>query len=103
MNDLDLDRARRETLRWRILKTLDAGRPLAVSEQIILRTLEDTHHDVTPHGLRRELEYLTERGLVTLEGVTGPVWSARLTRHGIDVVDYTVDCQAGIARPAKWY
>lgn len=103
MNDVDLERAHRETVRWRILKTLDAGRPLPVSETVILRTLEDTHNRVTPHSLRRELDYLATRELIALSGRDGPIWSAQLTRAGIDIVDYTVDCQPGIARPAKWY
>ena len=27
---------------------------------------------------------------------------ADLTRHGVDVAEYTVDCEPGIARPAKY-
>ena len=32
--------------------------------------------------------------------LTGP---ARLARHGVDVSEYTVDCEPGVARPAKYW
>lgn len=103
MHEVDLQRAEREEIRWRILKTLDAGRPRPVSETIILRTLSDMELPVTPYGLRRELDYLKDRSLITLKGVDEPVWIADLTRYGVDVVEYTIACEPGIARPKKWY
>lgn len=103
MHEVDLERAQREELRWRILKTLDAGRPLPVAETIILRTLQDIQLPATPHGLRRELDYLAGRDLVSIEGQDGPVWTAELTRTGVDLVEYTIPCEPGIARPKKWY
>lgn len=103
MHEVDLERAQREELRWRVLKTLDAGRPLPVSETIILRTLQDIRLPVTPNGLRRELDYLADRELIAIDGRNSPVWLAELTRVGVDVVEYTVDCDPGIARPRKWY
>ena len=30
-------------------------------------------------------------------------WFADLTRYGVDVAEYTVDCQPGVARPAKYW
>lgn len=103
MNEVDLERAAREECRWRILKTLDAGRPVAVSETIVLRTLQDISLQLTPHGLRRELDYLADRDLIEITGKNSPTWCAELTRTGVDVVEYTIDCQPGIARPQKWY
>jgi hypothetical protein len=41
--------------------------------------------------------------VVVLTNRNGPVWSAELTHHGVDIVEYTVDCFPGIARPPKWY
>lgn len=102
MHEVDLERAAREEARWRILRALDAGRPIAVAETIILRTLQDIQLPITPHGLRRELAYLEDRGLVEVGGRDGPVWTAELTRYGVDVVEYTVACDPGIARPKKW-
>lgn len=103
MNEVDLDRAQREEARWRILRALDAGRPLPVSETIILRTLQDIRLPMTPHGLRRELDYLETRELIEITGRAEPTWCAHLTRIGVDVVEYTVECDPGIARPPKWY
>lgn len=103
MHEIDLEKAQREQVRWRILKVLDAGRPLPVSEVIVLQVMQDAALHLTPHGLRRELDYLEVRKLVNIDGRQSPVWSAELTRFGVDVVEYTVDCLPGIARPAKWY
>lgn len=101
-NEIDLERAEREEARWRILRVLDAGRPRAVSETLILRAMQDIELPVTPHGLRRELDYLRDRGLITIRGKEEPTWLAELTRYGIDVVEYTIPCEPGISRPRKW-
>lgn len=103
MHGIDLEKAQREQTRWRILKVLDAGRPLAVSEMVILQVMQDASLPLTPSGLRRELDYLEDRKLVVLSGRNGPVWSAELSHYGVDVVEYTIDCLPGIARPVKWY
>lgn len=102
MNEIDLETAMREEARWRILRCLDAGRPLPVSETIIYRVLGDINLQITPHGVRRELDYLEERELIRVSDKETPTWSAELTRTGIDVVEYTVPCDPGIARPKKW-
>lgn len=102
MNEIDLERLQREEARWRVLKCLDAGRPGPVSETILYRVLVDINLPLTPNGLRRELDYLEERELIEISDQGTPTWSAKLTRIGIDVVEYTVECDAGIARPKKW-
>ena len=103
MNEIDLEKAQREEARWRILRALDAGRPRPVAETIIWRTLTDISLPITPHGTRRELDYLEERGLVKITAKDSPTWLAELTRDGIDVVEYTIDVEPGIARPKKWW
>lgn len=103
MHEVDYEKAHREEVRWRTLRTLDAGRPLAVSETVIYRALADASLPVSPAALRRELDYLRDKGLVQLLGEQTPVWSAQLTGHGVDVVEYTVDAPPGIARPRKWW
>lgn len=100
---VDIEKAQREATRWRILCVLQAGRPLPVSEDIILRALADASMQMTPNHLRRELDYLSDRKLVKLQGKNSPVWSAELTHYGVDLVEYTVDCFPGIARPQKWF
>jgi DNA-binding transcriptional ArsR family regulator len=103
MHEIDLEKAHREETRWRILRALDAGRPLPVSEAVIYRTLADASLPITPAALRRELDYLRDKELVNLTGEDGPVWAAELTGHGVDVVEYTVDAPVGIKRPKKWW
>ena len=100
--EMDLERAKREEIRWRILRALDAGRPEPLNELLLLRCLTDIDLPVSPHELRRQLDYLEERELVEVRGKEGSTWSVRLTRIGVDVVEYTVNCDPGIARPKKW-
>jgi predicted ArsR family transcriptional regulator len=102
MHKPDMDKARRETNRWLILQCLDCARPLGAGEALLLSALADTV-TITPLELRRELDYLEERKLLETTGRTGPQWHAKLTREGVDVVEYTVDIQPGIARPQKYW
>lgn len=99
---IDLDQKRREEARWRIMRIIDSGRPIAVSEQIIWRVLSDIKIPFSLNDVRREMEYLHERSLLTIEGMDTDIWFGKLTREGIDVVEYTVPCEPGIARPRKW-
>lgn len=101
MVELDLRKSVIEVARWYTLVALDAGRPAFVNEDIVLRTLNDASIAITHHEMRRELEYLCDRKLIELQGKEGDVWEARLTSLGVDVVEYTVDCRPGIARPSK--
>jgi hypothetical protein len=103
MSNLDvLEKAKREVARWRILKVLDAGRPGRVNEQLILLALNDAEVALTQTELRRELDYLRDRKLVTVHGEQTPTWTAELTHYGVDLVEYTVDVFPGIARPPRW-
>jgi hypothetical protein len=98
---VDFEKARREELRWRILKALDAAQPIGTSETIVRNSVEPVVPDVTLIEVRKELDYLAERDLITVE--RRQVWFAKINRYGIDVVEYTVDCHPGIARPKKWW
>lgn len=100
---VDMEKPKREMLRWQILVTINAGRPLPVNEQLLLGVIGQIPLQTTPLEIRRELDYLEARGLVTVEGKRTPMWSADLTRDGIDVVEYTVECDPGIARPEKYW
>lgn len=103
MHEVDLEKAQREETRWRIMRILDAGRPLAVSETVIFRALADASLPVSPNMLRRELDYLRDKGVLSLSGEDSPVWNAELTGDGVDIVEYSVPAPAGIARPKKWW
>ena len=101
---MDLEKNRREALRWRILQTLDVGRPYPVSDDILIATVAGEDMPVTITDLRRELDYLEERDLLKISGKDDNVhWQAELTRTGIDLVEYTIDCDPGIARPKKYW
>ena len=100
---LDLEKQKREQLRWLILETLNSARPIGANEGLILNVVNEVQGGVTSLELRRELGYLAERKLVEVTGKQSATWHAELTRDGIDVVEYTVDCDAGIARPQKYW
>lgn len=95
----EIERAQRETMRWRVLKILDAGRPVAMSESIVLTALSDAKFQVTLVALRRELDYLENRKLIEITGRDTSTWSAELTHYGVDLVEYAIPCNPGIARP----
>lgn len=99
----DPEKQHRETLRWLILLTLNSARPLGAGELLIQNTVRAAVPDATPREIRMELDYLLERDLIHLEGRDSPQWRAKLTRHGVDIAEYTVDCQPGIARPPKYW
>lgn len=103
MPTVDFEKGRRETLRWLILLALNAARPLGAGETLILVAARDAIPDVTSRELRNELDYLMERDLIRLEGRDTPQWRAKLTRHGTDIAEYTIDCEPGIARPTKYW
>jgi hypothetical protein len=99
--NMDMERARREEMRWNILRALYAAQPMGTSEAIIKTALIEIVPDVTILDIRRELDYLSERSLVEIEK-NRPVWFAKINWHGIDCVEYTTDCFPGIARPERW-
>lgn len=99
----DIQKSRRENLRWYILLALDSARPLGASEQVIYSAVQPIVPDLTQLELRREMDYLDERGLIEVSGRDGQAWLGKLTRHGMDIVEYTQPCDAGIARPKKYW
>lgn len=100
---MDMEKARREELRWLILQALNAAQPVGAAETIIKNAIESVVLDVTVLEIRNHLDYLAERELVTITHRDTPVWFAKINRHGIDIVEYTVDCHPGIARPKKYW
>lgn len=99
--EMDLEKNALERARWYILVALDAGRPYPVSDDLLLRTLNDASLRLTPLSLRRELSYLRDRKMIEIIGEDGENWEAKLTSLGVDVRTYSVECRAGIARPPK--
>ena len=103
MQTIDHVRLRREALRWLILLTLNNARPIGAFEGLVLTVAQSEYPDATALELRREMDYLNERELIELDKQPSGRWFAKLTRHGVDVADYTVNCDPGIARPSKYW
>lgn len=101
--NIDPAKVRRESLRWYILLTLNTSRPVDPHEAVVLSTVQGIYPDATALELRRELDYLSDRSLVTLDKSPSGSWVAGLTSLGVDIAEYTVDCRPGIARPEKYW
>jgi len=100
---VDHAKVRREHMRWMLILTLNNARPIGCYDEVALATVQGVYTDTTQMEVRRELDYLAERELVELEKQPDGRWFARLNRHGVDVAEYTVSCEPGIARPAKYW
>lgn len=100
---IDQTRVRRESMRWLIILTLNNARPIGAYEELVLATLLAMYPDVTSLEMRRELDYLADRALVDLRKEPSGRWFADLSRTGVDIAEYTVDCDPGIARPPKYW
>ena len=99
----DHAKIRRENIRWQILLTLNNARPIGAHEQIVLSVIRSEYPDATQDEVRRNLDYLSERVLVKVEHKPDGRWFCGLARYGVDVVEYTVDVEPGIARPEKYF
>lgn len=95
---------RREHMRWIILLTLNNARPIGAVDSVILSVARAEFADCTLLEIRREADYLRDRGLLAIkEPPDNGAWFCELTREGVDVAEYTVECQPGIARPEKYW
>ncbi len=95
---------RSEAMRWHVLTIIDTTRPsnVGATDAMCLDVLRSVYPDATLGEVREELQYLHKRELLELGDVgLGRPWRAVLTRHGMDVVDYTVAMEPGIARPLR--
>ncbi len=97
------EKARREGMRWHLINTLNKARPYTSSEVFLLDVMRGIYPDATKLELRQQLEYLQDRKLLDLTKQPGGMWFADLNRLGVDIAEYTIDCQAGIARPDKYW
>lgn len=97
------EKYRREGMRWHLINTLNKARPYTSSEVFLLDVMRGIYPNVTALELRQQLEYLQDRKLIDLVKQPSGMWFADLNRLGVDVAEYTIDCQAGIARPEKYW
>ena len=100
---VDPARARREHMRWLLILTLNNARPMGAYEEVVLATVQGMYADATQLEVRRELDYLADRRLADVERQPDGRWFAELTRYGVDLAEYTIDCEPGIARPVKYW
>jgi hypothetical protein len=98
---LQAQRARREFMRWVLLLAANINRPVHSTARFLLQVVQGEYPDATELEVRRELDYLESRELLKI--TTDPLnqISVDLSRYGIDIVEYTVTCDAGIMRPPK--
>ncbi len=94
-------RQRSEFMRWVLLLAMNINRPTHSTLRFLVQVVRGEYQDVTDLQVRRELDYLESRDLVKV--FTDPLGqvSADLTRYGIDIAEYTVAVEPGIARPPK--
>ena len=90
---------RREAMRWHLLSAVNLSRPYGMYTEALLPIIQSVYQDATHQEVRRELDYMEERELVHIAKDPLDRWMVDLTRFGIDFVEYTIDSQAGIARP----
>ncbi|ENV33934.1 hypothetical protein [Acinetobacter gerneri] len=100
---IDLAKARRESMRWQLLNALNKARPIGALDTLLLSVMQAIFPDCTVKELHSELEYLQDRKLVDVSKQPDGHWNSKLTHYGVDIVEYTIDCQAGIARPEKYW
>lgn len=102
---VDLEKPRHEQVRWVLLLTLNNARPGDAGASLLVRTVQGAlYPDTTALEVRRELDYLASRRLVEITDPPSGPWLARLTRYGVDIAEYTIPCEPGIARPKdKWW
>lgn len=97
----DIEKLRREKLRWYLLKGVDiGGRIMEVSEINLLDVADVTYPLVSLNALREELTYLELSGLIAIAKYPTDKWGCKMTKLGIDVVEYNTETPTGIYRPA---
>ena len=96
---IDIARIRREAIRWYLIVSANVSRPQGIYVEAMLPVVQSVYGDATELELRRELDYLEERELVKIKRDGMDRWFVELTRHGIDLAEYTTVVEPGIARP----
>ncbi|MTD32532.1 hypothetical protein [Paludibacterium denitrificans] len=101
--NIDAAKVRRESMRWYLVLALYNARPEELVEDVIQATMRVIIPDVSPLEVRKELEYLVDRAMVKVRKEPSGRWWADITRYGVDLAEYTIDCQPGIGRPEKYW
>jgi len=99
---VDQRKLQRELTRWSILITLYNSRPIGAFEELVLAVVKTVYPECTRRELVNELDYLHGRELIEMKKQPDGRYHAHILRYGVDIVEYTVDCEPGIARPDKY-
>ena len=97
---MTMQRVRREHIRWYLMVALNVSRPAGAATVVLLSVIQANYPDATEHEIRRELDYLLNRKLIEIDKRPDGRWHCELNRLGVDLVEYTIPCEPGIARPA---
>ncbi len=100
---VDQAKIRRESMRWNMISALNKNRPYTMHEARLGEIVQALYQDSSPLEIRRELDYLADRKLVEITKEPSGTWFADLTRYGVDIAEYTIDCAPGVARPVKYW
>lgn len=99
----EIEQSEREMARWVVLQALYHGDGSLVAERLILSVLDAVPIKASASDVRAHLAYLESASLARLEKLPNGSWCASITKSGVDVVEYNVDCPAGIGRPRKYW
>jgi len=87
-----------EHLRLAILQVLAQDPGYDLNETILAKVVNSLGHTVSRDGLRSQLAWLAEQGLVTVTTVAGALQVAKLTARGKDTAE-GLALAPGVARP----
>lgn len=96
---IDHERIRRESIRWHLISLGNMTRPQGIYVEAMLPVIQAVYPEATERELRINLDYLEERELLKITRDGMDRWFVELTRHGIDLAEYTTVVEPGIARP----
>lgn len=94
-----VDSSRTQTVRYLLLMTLNVARPGECQAYMLRSVLTTVYPDATEHEVMRELDYLHSRQLITVRSTPLNQTFAKIVRHGIDVLERTIECDPGILLP----
>ncbi|MBF0546212.1 MAG: hypothetical protein HQM08_17345 [Candidatus Riflebacteria bacterium] len=92
----DLDTMNKNLLRGRILKALHVVGRLGAAESLVRKSLNAAGFTVLPGELRNQLNYLQEKGLITIQDPERETWVLHISPAGTDVIEKNVKAPPGI-------
>ncbi len=69
-------------LRWLMVRAIEASRPTPISERMLYRVLNGSDCPISPREVRREMDFLALRGLISIDQSDPDFWEATTTADG---------------------